>query len=44
MNTHVRQLDAAPRVLLVIDQLVLAQYVSLTLNHGISHMQGLMTN
>ncbi|NTW96948.1 MAG: response regulator transcription factor [Oscillochloris sp.] len=39
MNPHNRPFDAAPRVLLVIDQPVLAQYVSLTLNHGISQTQ-----
>jgi len=39
MNLHARQLDAAPRVLLVIDQPLLAQYVALTLNHGISLTQ-----
>ncbi|NNJ12380.1 response regulator transcription factor [Chloroflexales bacterium ZM16-3] len=39
MNLHARPFDTAPRVLLVIDQLVLAQYVSLTLNHGISQTQ-----
>jgi two-component system KDP operon response regulator KdpE len=39
MNRHKRTFDAAPRVLLVIDQPVLAQYISLTLNHGISQTQ-----
>jgi DNA-binding response OmpR family regulator len=39
MNPHARPFDAAPRVLLVVDQPVLAQYVSLALNHGISQTQ-----
>lgn len=39
MNPHTRPFDAAPRVLLVIDQPLLAQYVSLTLNHGIAQTQ-----
>jgi DNA-binding response OmpR family regulator len=39
MNPHTRPFGAAPRVLLVIDQPVLAQYVSLALNHGISQTQ-----
>jgi DNA-binding response OmpR family regulator len=39
MNPHAWQVDSAPRVLLVIDQPVLAQYVALTLNHGISQTQ-----
>jgi DNA-binding response OmpR family regulator len=39
MNPQARPFDAAPRVLLVIDQPVLAQYVSLALNHGISQTQ-----
>jgi DNA-binding response OmpR family regulator len=39
MNPHARRFDAAPRVLLVIDQPVLAQYVALALNHGISQTQ-----
>jgi two-component system, OmpR family, KDP operon response regulator KdpE len=36
MERHDRTFDTAPRVLVVIDQPVLAQYVALTLNHGIS--------
>lgn len=39
MNPHARPFDMAPRVLLVIDQIVLAQYVALALNHGISQTQ-----
>ena len=39
MNRHHHTLDSAPRVLLVIDQPVLAQYVALALNHGISQTQ-----
>ncbi len=39
MSSHVRPLEVIPRVLLVIDQPVLAQYVSLALNHGISQTQ-----
>jgi two-component system, OmpR family, KDP operon response regulator KdpE len=41
MNPHARPFDmtTAPRVLLVIDQPVLAQYVTLALNHGISQTQ-----
>ena len=36
MNLRTQPFDSAPRVLLVIEQLVLAQYVALTINHGIS--------
>lgn len=36
MNPHARPFDTAPRVLIVIDQPLLAQYVTLALNHGIS--------
>jgi two-component system KDP operon response regulator KdpE len=43
MNPHTRPLETAPRVLLVIDQVVLAQYVSLALNHGISLTQVVRT-
>lgn len=39
MTSNIRPFDAAPRVLLVIDQPLLAQYVTLTLNHGISQTQ-----
>lgn len=39
MQPPVRQFESAPRVLLVIDQPVLAQYITLALNHGISHTQ-----
>src|ERR1051325_3430494 len=37
MSATPHQLGTSPRVLLVIDQPVLAQYVALALNHGISH-------
>jgi two-component system, OmpR family, KDP operon response regulator KdpE len=36
MNAPAHMLGPAPRVLLVIDQLLLAQYVALTLSHGIA--------
>lgn len=39
MNVHAGSFDTPPRVLLVIDQPVLAQYITLALNHGISHTQ-----
>jgi DNA-binding response OmpR family regulator len=39
MNPHTRPFDTSPRVLLLIDQPVLAQYVALALNHGISQTQ-----
>lgn len=39
MSSYARSFDAPPRVLLVIDQPVLAQYVSLALNHGVSQTQ-----
>ena len=39
MSPHLRKFDSAPRVLLVIDQPVLAQYISFALNHGISRTQ-----
>lgn len=39
MPSHASPFDAAPRVLLVIDQPVLAQYVALALNHGIAQTQ-----
>lgn len=39
MNPHVRQLDSAPRVLLVIDQPVFAHYITLALNHSIAQTQ-----
>ena len=39
MVPNVRPFDAAPRVLLVIEQPLLAQYVTLTLSHGISQTQ-----
>jgi two-component system, OmpR family, KDP operon response regulator KdpE len=39
MSANVHQLTPSPRVLLVIDQPLLAQYVTLTLNHGISLTQ-----
>jgi two-component system, OmpR family, KDP operon response regulator KdpE len=43
MHPQARQFDSAPRVLLVIDQPVLAQYVALALNHGISLTQVVQT-
>jgi DNA-binding response OmpR family regulator len=39
MSATQQQLSTSPRVLLVIDQPVLAQYVALALNHGISLTQ-----
>jgi DNA-binding response OmpR family regulator len=39
MSVPVYQLGTSPRVLLVIDQPVLAQYVALALNHGIARTQ-----
>jgi two-component system, OmpR family, KDP operon response regulator KdpE len=39
MSSHPSVFDSAPRVLLVIDQPVLAQYAALALNHGISQTQ-----
>ncbi|MEO7909697.1 MAG: response regulator, partial [Roseiflexaceae bacterium] len=39
MSATIHQLGTSPRVLLVIDQPVLAQYVALALNHGISLTQ-----
>ena len=39
MSATIHQTGTSPRVLLVIDQLVLAQYVTLALNHGISLTQ-----
>lgn len=39
MKHQDRTVDSTPRVLLVIDQPVLAQYVALALNHGISQTQ-----
>jgi len=39
MQPHTRPFDSAPRVLLVIDQPLLAQYVALALNHGIAQTQ-----
>ncbi len=39
MTLHTRKLDSAPRVLLVIDEPVLAHYITLALSHGISHTQ-----
>ena len=39
MSASVHQLTPSPRVLLVIDQPLLAQYVTLALNHGISLTQ-----
>ncbi len=39
MSATLHQLGTSPRVLLVIDQPLLAQYVALTLNHGISLTQ-----
>ena len=39
MNHHDLTFDSAPRVLLVIDQPVLDQYVALALSHGISKTQ-----
>jgi DNA-binding response OmpR family regulator len=39
MSANVHQLGTSPRVLLVIDQPLLAQYVTLALNHGISRTQ-----
>ncbi len=39
MSATIHQLGTAPRVLLVIDQPLLAQYVALALNHGISLTQ-----
>ncbi|MDZ4717380.1 MAG: response regulator transcription factor [Roseiflexaceae bacterium] len=39
MNAHARPFDSAPRVLLVIDQPVLAHYVALALNHGTAQTQ-----
>lgn len=39
MSTGIHQVAASPRVLVVIDQPLLAQYVTLALNHGISLTQ-----
>ncbi|MBX0328342.1 response regulator transcription factor [Oscillochloris sp. ZM17-4] len=39
MNPHATALDSGTRVLLVIDQPLLTQYVSLALNHGIAQTQ-----
>ena len=39
MSATIHQLGTSPRVLLVIDQPLLAQYVALALNHGISLTQ-----
>jgi two-component system KDP operon response regulator KdpE len=39
MSATIHQLGSSPRVLLVIDQPLLAQYVALALNHGIAHTQ-----
>src|SRR4026207_1904367 len=39
MSATIHQVGISPRVLLVIDQPVLAQYVALALNHGISLTQ-----
>src|SRR5690349_2922537 len=39
MSATLHQVGTSPRVLLVIDQPVLAQYVALALNHGISLTQ-----
>jgi DNA-binding response OmpR family regulator len=39
MSATLHQLGTSPRVLLVIDQPLLAQYVTLTLNHGVSLTQ-----
>lgn len=39
MSATIHKLGASPRVLLVIDQPLLAQYVALALNHGISLTQ-----
>ena len=39
MSVTIHQLGTSPRVLLVIDQPVLAQYVALALNHGIALTQ-----
>lgn len=39
MSNNPHHPDSSPRVLLVIDQLLLAQYVTLALNHGIARTQ-----
>ncbi|MEO7911745.1 MAG: hypothetical protein ABIV47_19030 [Roseiflexaceae bacterium] len=39
MSATIHQLGTAPRVLLVIDLPLLAHYVPLALNHGISRTQ-----
>jgi len=39
MSTSIHEVGASPRVLVVIDQPLLAQYVTLALNHGISLTQ-----
>ena len=39
MTAYARLLDAPPRVLLVMDQPLLAQYVGLALNHGVAQTQ-----